>query len=128
MHVPEHIVTLARVEAQKTLDDLSGVKTVVLATIDGFEVVSASTDGSDGARVAAMASSISAISNVVSSEAELGICRSVVINTEGGFAIVVNVHTHGHDLLLSIVADERAVLGQVSYRAVHIADALAKAV
>ena len=57
---------IAAREAQNFLDEVNGVTAVVIATVDGFDVASAMRAG-DAARVAAMASSISAISSVVPS-------------------------------------------------------------
>ena len=79
--------TLAASEAQSFLQEVDGVTAVVIATIDGFDVASAMKSG-DAARVAAMASSISAISSVVSQEASLGRNKTVTIDTEDGFALV----------------------------------------
>lgn len=59
---------IATREAEKMLSEVDGVTAVVIATLDGFDVASAMRHG-DPARVAAMASSISAISSVVSQEA-----------------------------------------------------------
>ena len=67
--------SIAQREAQDLLDQVEGVNTVVVATVDGFDVASALRTG-EAARVAAMASSISAISAVVSQEARLGGCRT----------------------------------------------------
>ena len=59
---------------------MEGVNTVVVATVDGFDVASALRTG-EAARVAAMASSISAISAVVSQEARLGRNKSVTMRS-----------------------------------------------
>ena len=84
---------IAAREAQNFLDEVNGVTAVVIATVDGFDVASAMRAG-DAARVAAMASSISAISSVVSQEANLGRNKSVTIDTESGFAMVYSVRAN----------------------------------
>ena len=66
---------IAAREAQNFLDEVNGVTAVVIATVDGFDVASAMRAG-DAARVAAMASSISAISSVVSQEATWAATRA----------------------------------------------------
>ena len=74
-----------------------------------------------------MASSISAISSVVSQEASLGRNKSVTIDTESGFAVVFSVHRPDADLVINVIADGSAILGQVAYRTAQFARTLAEA-
>ena len=117
---------IASREAEKMLSEVDGVTAVVIATLDGFDVASAMRHG-DPARVAAMASSISAISSVVSQEASLGRNKSVTIDTESGFAVVFSVHRPAADLVINVIADGSAILGQVAYRTAQFARTLAEA-
>lgn len=124
--LPPQAQAVAEREAQSLLSDVNGVTAVVIATVDGFDIVSAMRSG-DAARVAAMASSIAAISAVVSQEAELGRNKSVTIDTESGFALVYNVHRDDAALVINVIADGSAVLAQVNYRTAQLARALANA-
>lgn len=117
---------IAQREAQSFLEEVNGVTAVVIATVDGFDVASAMRAG-DAARVAAMASSISAISSVVSQEASLGRNKSVTIDTESGFAMVYSVHRDDAELVINVIADGNAILGQVAYRIAQFARTLADA-
>lgn len=63
--ISETLRHAAAQEARSILDNFAGVMAVVIATTDGFDVASAVTRGIDPVRVAAMASSISAIGSVV---------------------------------------------------------------
>ena len=117
---------IASREAEKMLSEVDGVTAVVIATLDGFDVASAMRHG-DPARVAAMASAISAISSVVSQEASLGRNKSVTIDTESGFAVVFSVHRPDADLVINVIADGSAILGQVAYRTAQFARTLAEA-
>ena len=117
---------IAAREAETLLREVSGVTAVVIATVDGFDIASAMHAG-DAARVAAMASSISAISSVVSQEAGLGRNKSVTIDTEDGFALVHSVHRDDAELVINVIADGSAVLGQVAYRVARFAQLLAEA-
>lgn len=125
--LPESTRALAQRESQSLLDEVDGVKAVVVASIDGFDVASAIHGDTDPARVAAMASSISAISAVVSQEVALGRNRSVTIDTEGGFAVVYAVHRPDGELIVNVIAGTGAVLGQVAYRVAQMARTLAAA-
>ena len=120
------VTELAAREADRLLSEISGVTAVVIATIDGFDLASAMRQG-DAARVAAMASSIAAISSVVSQEASLGRSKSVTIDTDAGFALVHSVYRPDADLIISVIADESAILGQVAYQAAQLARTLAAA-
>ena len=117
---------IASREAEKMLSEVDGVTAVVIATLDGFDVASAMRHG-DPARVAAMASSISAISSVVSQEASLGRNKSVTIDTESGFAVVFSVHRPDADLVINVIAYGSAILGQVAHRTAQCAKTLAEA-
>ena len=120
------VKVLAEREAARLLEEVSGLTAVVVATVDGFDIASAMREG-DASRVAAMASSISAISGVVSQEAHLGRGKSVTIDTEAGFAIVHAVYRPDIDLVINLIADGNAILGQVAYQATQFAKTLADA-
>lgn len=122
-----HVALVAREEAQTLLREVAGVAAVVIATADGFDVASAVANGLDPARIAALASSISAIGEVVSTEARLGRSRSVTVNTESGFAVVFSARRADMDLVLNVIATGDAVLGQVNYSAAAAARRLADA-
>ena len=115
---------IAQRESQSILDEVNGVTAVVVATVDGFDIASAMRAG-DAARVAAMASSISAISAVVSQEASRN--KSVTIDTDSGFALVYSVHRSDAELVINVIADGNAILGQVSYRVAQFSKTLAEA-
>ena len=117
---------LASREAQSMLSEVDGLTAVVVATVDGFDVASARKAG-DAARVAAMASSISAISSVVAQEASLGRNKCVTIDTESGFAVVYSVHRSDAELVINVIANGNAILGQVAYRTAQFARTLADA-
>ncbi len=127
INFPEATRALARNEAQKIIDEINGVTAVVIATVDGFDLASVIIGNTDAARVAAMASSISAISTVVSQEAGLGRNKSVIMDTESGFAVVYSVHRLDAELVINVIADGRAILGQVTYRTAQFARLLAQA-
>lgn len=92
------------------------MKAVVIATIDGFDIASATRSGIDPARIAAMASSIAAIGAVVAQETSLGAPSSVVINSASGFIQVFTVNRADMQLIVNVVSDSTGVLAQVSYR------------
>jgi predicted regulator of Ras-like GTPase activity (Roadblock/LC7/MglB family) len=122
--VNEKILNAAQIHVKSILEDVSGVVAVVIATTDGFDIASAVTQNIDPARVAALASSISAIGVVVSQEVRLGRSRSITINTDAGFAFLSVVDRLDVSLVLNIIANEHAILGQIAYRSGQCVKAL----
>lgn len=117
---------LIRRAAEDLISEVNGVRAVVVATADGFDVTSAMRGHQEPSRIAAMASSIAAISLVVSQEARLGRHRSVTIDTDDGFAVVYAVPGEHSDLIINAIAGREAIIGQVMYRlgamARHVAE------
>jgi predicted regulator of Ras-like GTPase activity (Roadblock/LC7/MglB family) len=125
-NMPVDMLDVARRLAADCLADVAGVTAVVIATVDGFDLASALRGEHDAARIAAMASSISAISGVVAFEAGLGNFKSVTITAEHGFAIVQAVQRPDVELVVQVIADSDAILAQAMHRVATMARALAK--
>lgn len=107
--------------------ETEGVTAVVVATVDGFDIASAIRSALDPSRIAAMASSISAIAYVVSDEAKLGKGKRVTIETQAGFAVVYSVPRTDTELVVIVISDGRTLLGQIAYRTAATANLLLSA-
>lgn len=114
--ISDALRALARAEAEALAQDLSGVRAVVIATGDGFDLASAARAEVDPQRIAALASSMAAIGAVVSAEAGLGRSTSVTVGTDNGFAVVHAATHRGVGLVINVIAGPDALLGQVNYR------------
>lgn len=114
--LPPGLLQSANDLATQFLRDINGVTAVVVATVDGFALASAFNGDNDAGRIAAMASSISAIGSVVAMEAGLGTYRSVTINTESGFVVVHAVPRRDVELVINVIANGNAILAQVVHR------------
>jgi uncharacterized protein len=114
--LPEGLADLAGRLSASFIKDIRGVGAVVVATVDGFAIASAFERANDAHRIAAMASSISAIGSVVALEAGLGAYRSVTINTDAGFVVVQAVQRPDLELVINVIADSDAILAQVLLR------------
>lgn len=125
MSIETGIVSLARNECRKFLDEQLGVLGVVISSADGFDIASAVTRDLDPAKIAAMASSISAIGLVVSQEAHLGASKSITVNTEDGFLYITSVDLAGHSCSLNIIANSSAILAQIIYNSGELKKRLA---
>lgn len=111
--LPEDLAELAGQLSASFVNDMRGVGTVVVATVDGFAIASAFDSTNDAHRIAAMASSICAIGSVVGLEAGLGNCRSVTINSDLGFVVVQALQRPDLELVISVIADNDAILAHV---------------
>ncbi len=111
--------------AREILRDITGTRAVVISTIDGFEVAYAHHGNIVPARIAAMASSISAIGAVVAQESSVGEPSNITIFSESGFIQVFAVRRRDIQLIINIVSDATGVMAQVSYRGKQFAKAMA---
>lgn len=121
------LLRAAERETKLLLDELVGVKAVVISSVDGFDVASASKGSLDPVRIAAMASSIAAIGSVVAHETALGTPTNIMINSAIGFVQIFNVDRPDIQLIVNIVSDSTGVLAQVAYRGRLMAKSLQSA-
>jgi predicted regulator of Ras-like GTPase activity (Roadblock/LC7/MglB family) len=112
--------------AEAILGETHGVSAVLAATVDGFELGGATSAGLDPARVAALASSMSAIGDVVAAEARMGASKCVTVETQNGFLLVQSIPRTPTPLVITVVAGEGAVLGLVKVRVAAAARELAE--
>ena len=110
--------------AAETLRGLSGVVAVVVASADGFDIASSVSRGVDAARMAAMASSISAIGAVAAQEGQLSRCKQVTVGTADGFMHMSTVSRPDGEFVINVIAGAGAILGQVAYCAAEQVRAL----
>lgn len=127
MQVNDTIRKMAQAEANSVLSDLTGILAVVFATIDGFDIASAGKSDIDPAKIAAMASSISAIGTVVGQEVNLGRSKTITINSEHGFAFLGSIQRADIPMVVIVIADRNAILGQVAYRSNQVIKSLERA-
>ncbi len=99
-----------RERLQPLLQDLQqrveGVRTVVLASVDGFALVSAGAEGR-GERLAAMTSAMLALAAAVGRELVLGDLQTLMLAIHGEGRV---------PLLLMAACDQRSVIGQVLWQ------------
>jgi uncharacterized protein len=110
------------------VDAVPAVQGVFLATDDGFEVAQAIAGKDlDPARMAAMCSSMVALSHALVQESDLGSTESLLIEAGKGKIVLLSVPT-SPKLSLSVVAKPSATLGQVLVSAKQCADHIVRLV
>lgn len=96
-----------------------GIQLAVLSSADGFEVTSYQTPGADAAatRVAAMTSSITALSDAITRETGLSHSRNLIIESANGAVVLMGLRSLKPPLALAIVANKQAILGHLLWAA-----------
>lgn len=116
VQIPEFVRRSILRAAERLYAATGGIRAVVIATSDGFDVAAISPGHDSAARVAATASSIAAVGQAVSQETGMGLNRSIVLDCEQGFIVLAHAHYEQLDLVVSVVAGRDAVLAQITYR------------
>lgn len=104
-------------EALETfISETRGVKNVLLATPDGFQVASHSMDGGKHSadNLSAVGSTLFSLANSVVTELKLGVTRSLTIDADRGKVYICNVEG-GKDksLVLLLEADQKSMLAHI---------------
>lgn len=106
------------------MQEVKGIKAVVVSTEDGFQVASRVENTAQVARLSAMASSLAALGAMAGEESQLGVCESMVMQAAQGFIAIVQVRRSDVSLIVSVVTGRDAVTGQVLYFSKKAAKAL----
>ena len=97
------------------MQEVKGIRAVVVATEDGFEVAARVENTAQVARLSAMASSLAALGAMAGEESRLGVCESLVMEAADGFIAIVQVRRADVTLIISVVTGRDAVVGQLLY-------------
>ena len=84
------------------------------STADGFELAQAGAT-EDASRLAAMASAIAAIGQVVSQETALGEPHCMVLDAARGFLLLRTVQRAGSAVVISVLTSREALLGMAMH-------------
>ena len=97
--------------------DISGVRNAVIASVDGFALVSASNGQGKGERLAAMTSAMLALAAAVGRELELGELEVLMLEAGRGKVLMLSLPASPHPLLLMAACDQGCVIGKVLWLA-----------
>lgn len=90
----------------------TGILGALVCSSDGFEVTCLLPAGLSPATLSAMASSQLALSNAMSSEVGLGKCKNLVIDSDGGRLLIMQIPNSNGGLLLAAIAGADHTLGE----------------
>ncbi|SUO95547.1 roadblock/LC7 domain-containing protein [Suttonella ornithocola] len=112
------------------MNETSGVKNVLLATTDGFQVTSRSSGAADkhsADNLAAVGSSLFALGASLAGEFELGESRSITIDSDKG-KVYIRAIDGGKDksLILLLEAGQQAMLAHILHGSRKLAESISK--
>ena len=104
-----------------------GVKNVLLATPDGFEIAAHADSSKHSAdSLAAVGSSLFALGSSLIGEFELGATRAITIDSEKGKVYISSVQAEDKALIILIQSTQSAMLAHILHGANKLADQIAK--
>jgi hypothetical protein len=115
MQNKESLLSDAQAAIDLVLAEVRSVKAVVISTGDGFEVAARVEDATQITRMSAMASSLSALGALAGEENGLGNCKNMIIESESGMLVILQVHRGADTFILSVIAGNDAVVGQILF-------------
>ena len=103
----------------KLVAEHAGVAGALVSTVDGFPVAARLQQLESAPRLAAMSSSLVAVAEAISGDAQVGECQDLVIDASEGRVLLMDVPHPGSKLLLMVLCTPKATLGQVLWAARH---------
>lgn len=91
----------------------SAIRGALVSTVDGFEVAASLGAAISSAKLSAMASSLVALAEAVSSESGGGECHDLVIDAHACRVLLMDIPRPDQKLLLTVICDTDETLGQV---------------
>ena len=115
--IPLELAQKAQSAIDLLFNKLSGVNALLVASVDGFPIAYRAIIDVDANKVAAMASSFSALGVVVADESHIGSKKVVTLEAEDGYVILLDISHIDFPMVLSITASKNTVLAQTLYLA-----------
>lgn len=111
----EKFIALSSEVLHELIHTTSGVDGVLLASTDGFEVNSIFQKTYDGGKLSAVGSSILALVQALTAEAQLTGCRSVILDAENGKIMISAVPNEHQPMIVIVVTKQQVLLGQIMH-------------
>lgn len=127
MVIAPQLVRAAENATNLLMQEIKGVKAVLVSTEDGFEVTARVENSAQVARLSAMASSLAALGALAGEESRLGTCDSLMMEAADGYIAILQVRRADVSLIMSVVTGRDAVVGQILYFSKQAARALENA-
>ena len=89
------------------------IASVLISTVDGFEIASRLAPGLSAAKLSAMTSSLLALAEAMCAEAAGGACRDLVIDADAGRVLLMELPHRAQNLVLAVLCTNKITLVQV---------------
>ena len=121
---PHPLHDICHREVEALVRQVVGIESAAVVTGDGFEVASELRDGVSPEKLAAMVSSLLALSEAVAGELGMQQCRYVIVDTTAGSLVTLRIPVRSQQLLMSVLCSDQASLGTVLFASRDAARAL----
>ncbi len=95
------------------LNTTSGIEGVLLVTADGFEVCSVFEQDYDTDKLSIIGSSLLALAQTMTTQAELNDCHSMVLDAKHGKIMLYKVENKNQPMIAIILTKEKVVMGTI---------------
>ncbi|KRG78403.1 hypothetical protein ABB30_03550 [Stenotrophomonas ginsengisoli] len=102
---------------QQYVSSVDGVRSAVLASVDGFALAEVAGNDRSGQRLAAMTSAMLALAGAVGRELELGDLKVLMLEALNGKVLMLSLNAGQTSVLLMAACDQRSVIGNVLWSA-----------
>ncbi|MAX56061.1 MAG: diacylglyceryl transferase [Alcanivoracaceae bacterium] len=119
-------ISMAEKQLKIFSDSTKGVTSAVLLSSDGFEVAALQVDKKSASRLAAMGSSLAAISSAIAKEAGISECSRLIVESDEGVVAVMKIPNLEPPMALAVVANDASLLGQLLWGAKTCCEELSK--
>lgn len=92
------------------MKNCDGIRGLMVSTVDGHSLTTSFQQAFDESRLAALASSLLAISENLAKETEQNLCRHIIVQNANGVLVTQRL---GKSLVLTSIADESTNLGML---------------
>lgn len=113
-----------REEVEHLVAQTKGIDSAAVVSGDGFQIAAVLRHGVAGEKLAAMTSSLLALSEAVVRELSMQLCRNVIIESEQGSVVTLRVPMAKRELLMTVLCSDAASLGSVLFAARGAASSL----
>lgn len=117
LDLPEEVKKQCREKLKELRESVTGISTIGLVSPDGFEVVWLSAGTLPVSKISALASSLVAVAHSFTREVGLSDCRELIIDTDEGCSVLMDITVENRTYGLLIVAQDTALLGRVLAKA-----------
>lgn len=112
-----HALPRLQEHLQQFAAGIPGIKSAVIASVDGFALAQATGRENQAERLAAMTSSMLALAAAIGRELSLGTLEVLMVEADEGKVLMLSIPAPRQPLLLMAACSQRSVIGNVLWSA-----------